>query len=372
MSTSTPYDRYHRQMILPGFGEDGQRKLQDARVLVVGAGGLGCPVLQYLAGAGVGLIGVVEDDAVSESNLHRQPLFTMDDIGRPKATVAVYYLRRLNPEICVNAFPFRLTNAVCAELFPAYQLVIDCTDNFATRYMINDACLLMDRPLVSGAVSRYEGQVMVLNAGTGVRTSYRDLFPLPPREGEVLSCAEAGVLGPLPGVIGSMMAAEAIKLLTGIGQPLVNRLLTYGMLNQYCYDVHILPNPANVHGPASLQAFLETDYAVACGMTADVTEISPAEFAEMLQQSRVLAVDVRESGELPSAADLPHVPQPLSGFDTLIPWTEPEHIIFFCQAGMRSLQAAGRYLPHLQNGQRLYSLRGGILAWKSHTSIHHV
>jgi adenylyltransferase/sulfurtransferase len=372
MSTYTPYDRYHRQMILPGFGDDGQRKLQDARVLVVGAGGLGCPVLQYLAGAGVGLIGVVDDDTVSESNLHRQPLFTMDDIGKPKATAAVDYLRRLNPETCINAFPFRLTNTVCTELFPTYHLVIDCTDNFATRYMINDACVLMDKPLVSGAVSRYEGQVMVLNAGPGVRTSYRDLFPLPPQAGEVPNCAEAGVLGPLPGVIGSMMAAEAIKLLTGIGRPLVNRLLTYGMLDQQSYEVQILHNPANVHGPASLQGFLETDYAAACGMATGITEISPGELAEMLQREGVLAVDVREWGELPSAADLPHVAQPLSAFDALAPWTEPEHIIFFCQAGVRSLQAAGRYRPHLRNGQRLYSLRGGILAWTAHKSVHHV
>lgn len=372
MSAFSPYDRYHRQVILDGFGEAGQRKLQDARVLVIGAGGLGCPVLQYLAGAGVGLIGVVEDDTVSESNLHRQPLFTMDDIGRPKATAAVDYLRRLNPDISINAFPFRLTNTVCAELFPAYHLVIDCTDNFATRYMVNDACVLMNKLLVSGAVSRFEGQVMVLNAGSGERTSYRDLFPLPPQAGEVPNCAEAGVLGPLPGVIGSMMAAEAIKLITGIGRPLVNGLLTYGMLDQHCYEVQILPNPGNVHGPASLEAFLQTDYAVACGMSPGVTEISPAEFAAMLQDPGTLAIDVREWGELPAAAGLPHVAQPLSTFVGLVPWTEPEHIIFFCQAGVRSLQAAERYLPLLRQGQRLYSLRGGILAWKSHTSLHHV
>ena len=359
-------------MILPGFGASGQQKLLDARVLVIGAGGLGCPVLQYLAGAGVGLIGVVEDDTVSESNLHRQPLFTMQDIGQPKATVAVEYLRRLNPEICINAFPFRLTNAVCAELFPAYHLVIDCTDNFATRYMINDACVLMGKPLVSGAVSRYEGQVIVLNAGAAARTSYRDLFPEPPAAGEVPNCAEAGVLGPLPGVIGSMMAAEAIKLITGIGRPLVSRLLTYGMLDQQCYEVHILPNPANIHGPASLDDFLSMDYAVACGMAPGVTEISPAEFTAMLQDPGTLAIDVREWGELPAAADLPHVAQPLSAFSGLVPWTEPEHIIFFCQAGARSLQAAERYRPHLRPGQQLYSLRGGILAWKSHTSLHHV
>ena len=250
--------------------------------------------------------------------------------------------------------------------------MIDCTDNFATRYMVNDACVLMGKPLVCGAVSRFEGQVMVLNADSGERTSYRDLFPLPPQAGEVPNCAEAGVLGPLPGVIGSMMAAEAIKLITGIGRPLVNRLLTYGMLDQQCYEVQILPNPGNVHGPASLEAFLQTDYAVACGIPSGISEISPAECAELLQEAGVLAVDVREWGELPAATDIPHVAQPLSGFDGMVTWTEPEHIIFFCQAGVRSLQAAERYLPLLRPGQRLYSLRGGILAWKSHTSLHHV
>lgn len=372
MDASIPSERYHRQLILKAFGEAGQQRLLDARVLVVGAGGLGCPVLQYLVGAGVGYIGVIDDDRVSLSNLHRQPLYSADDIGLPKASVAVEKMRALNPDICINAFPFRLTNTLCADLFPGYTLVIDGTDNFATRYMINDAAVLLGIPFVSGAVSQFEGQVMLLNAGETARVNYRDLFPQPPQAGEVLNCAEAGVLGPLPGVIGSMMAAEAIKWIAGLGNPLSGRVLTYQLLDQQTYQFNIAPHPDNRFGPKTMAEFLDTDYPAVCGMAGGVTEIHPGDLQRLLDTPGVVVVDVREPGEMPLADDLPHQASPLSAFPPEDHWDEAEHIVFFCQAGVRSMEAARRYRSRQREGQQLYSLRGGILAWLNHKKTVHV
>lgn len=188
------YDRYQRQVILPQLGMEGQRRLLQSSVLVIGAGGLGCPALLYLAAAGVGKIGIVDMDRVALHNLHRQILFTMEDIGKEKATVAAERLRQLNDQCEINAFPITLDNAACLELFPQYDLIIDGTDNFTTRYRINDACVLLEKPLVSAAIGQFEGQIAIFNAPPG-SVNYRDLFPEPPLSGEVLNCAEAGVIG---------------------------------------------------------------------------------------------------------------------------------------------------------------------------------
>jgi sulfur-carrier protein adenylyltransferase/sulfurtransferase len=371
MEESLSYERYQRQMILKGFGEAAQQRLLDARVLVVGAGGLGCPLLMYLVGAGLGRIGVIDRDQVSLSNLHRQPLFSTEDLGMPKASVAVEKMRMLNPEISINAFPFRLTQTVCLELFPEYDLVVDCTDNFATRYMINDACVLLDKVLVTGAVSQYEGQVIVLNAGGAeARVNYRDLFPEPVQQGEVLNCAEAGVLGALPGVIGSMMAGEVIKFITGIGQPLVNRLLTYQLLSNGFYDVAMAPNPHNIHGPSDTHTFLHTDYEAACGLRPSVQEIDPDQFERMVASGEAIAVDVREMGETPALTEFEHLHWPLSRFDPSPVDGRP--LIFFCQSGIRSLRAASLYQLQDEQNHTLYSLRGGILAWKQYNKSAHV
>jgi adenylyltransferase/sulfurtransferase len=372
MEGSIPYERYHRQLILPEFGEAGQKSLQDARVLIVGVGGLGCPVLQYLVAAGVGYIGAIDDDRVSISNLHRQPLYSMEDLDLPKARVAVEKMRALNPDITIDAFPFRLTNTVCADLFPGYSLIIDGSDNFATRYMINDAAVLLGIPFISGAVSRYEGQLMLLNSNEDHRVSYRDLFPEPPRDGEVANCAEAGVLGPLPGIIGSMMAAEAIKWITGLGSSLADTLLTYRLLDHQTYTIQLAPHPGNRFGPRTMAEFLATDYPSICGAKTNIREISTKEFSHMIGQTGVLVVDVREPGESPMLRDVDHQLSPLSIFPDHARWVEPEHIIFLCQAGVRSKQAAERYLYLLRKGQQVYSLRGGILAWLNHQKSEHV
>jgi len=213
MDATLPYDRYQRQMILPGFGEHAQQKLHQAKVLVIGAGGLGCPLLQYLAAAGVGQIGIADDDTVSMSNLHRQPLYSTADIGQLKVEVARQKLLALNPDISISIYPVRWEQQQCVEYFPQYDLIVDGSDNFATRYLVNDGCVLLGKPLVFGAVSQFEGQVGLLNAPFGngqFSCNSRDLFAEQPAEGSVANCAEAGVLGTLPSIIGSMMATEVM------------------------------------------------------------------------------------------------------------------------------------------------------------------
>ena len=228
-------ERYARHIVLPEIGGPGQQKLKRARVLVVGAGGLGAPVMLYLASAGVGTLGVVDDDTVSLSNLQRQVIHGTDSLDKTKVDSASNTMRRINPHVRVETHPVRLTSENIAGIISAYEIVIDGTDNFATRYLVADACAEGRRTLITGAVGRFDGSVTVLKpfeTGADGRSnpSYRDLFPEPPPAGLVPSCAEAGVVGALVGVIGTLQAMEAIKLITGIGEPLVGRLLMYDAL----------------------------------------------------------------------------------------------------------------------------------------------
>lgn len=228
-------ERYARHIVLPEIGGPGQQRLKRARVLVVGAGGLGAPVLAYLAAAGVGTLGIVDDDHVSLSNLQRQVIHDTAAVGSAKTESAAAALKRLNPNVAVELHPLRLTAENVAELVAAYDLAVDGSDNFETRYLVADACAAVGRPLVHAAVGRFDGSITVLkpyeeNAEGKPNPSYRDLFPEPPPAGLVPSCAEAGVLGALTGVIGTLQAMEAIKLIAGIGEPLVGRLLLYDAL----------------------------------------------------------------------------------------------------------------------------------------------
>lgn len=234
--TSEELERYQRHIILPEIGGAGQQKLKRARVLVIGAGGLGAPILQYLAAAGVGTIGIVDDDTVSRSNLQRQVIHDTDAIGRPKLESAARTIARINPNVSVVQHNIRLTAGNAGELVAGYDMVADGSDNFATRFAVADACAEQERPLVHAAVGRFDGSLTVLKpfeAGPdGSRNpSYRDLFPEPPPPGLVPSCAEAGIVGALTGVIGTLQAMEVIKLITGIGEPLVGRILLYDALN---------------------------------------------------------------------------------------------------------------------------------------------
>jgi adenylyltransferase/sulfurtransferase len=359
------HHRYHRQMILKNFGELGQQKLLQAKVLVVGAGGLGCPALQYLAGAGIGEIGIVDDDKVSLSNLHRQILFSSDDIGLPKAEVAARKLHQLNSEIKINVYNERLNVTNAVEIISAYDVIIDGTDNFESRYLINDACVLLNKPLVYGAVSQYEGQIAMFNISSSDQmrgVHYRDLFPKAPAEGEVMNCEEAGVLGVLPGIIGAMQASEAIKFIVGtMGNGLRNRLLTYNVLNHHIYEMELTPNlEIDIFIPQTIQDFQVMDYAGFCGIEKNINEIDIDFFNSLIQAGTALAIDVRELGETPFISEFPVTQMPLSTIQQTFKAIEKDIVVTICQTGKRSLQAAKILSTEFGESKKIYSLKGGL------------
>jgi molybdopterin/thiamine biosynthesis adenylyltransferase/rhodanese-related sulfurtransferase len=374
MEEKISYDRYQRQIILREFGEAGQQKLLQAKVLVIGAGGLGCPVLQYLVAAGVGTIGIVDDDTVALNNLHRQVLYSVKDIGLAKAERSAAVLRGLNPDITISPFNERLTVENALDIIRPFDIIVDGTDNFSTRYMINDACVLLDKPLVYGAISQFEGQVTVfsphqLSDGQhGV--NYRDLFPQPPREDEVLNCAEAGVLGVLPGIIGTMMANETIKLITGIGDPLINRLFTYNALNNQVYELELVSREeTRALIPASEMLFKKTDYEWLCAASPSSFEIGGNSFDELLENETVNVIDVRELDELPVVNEFPHQKIPLKKIEEAVSTITSDTVIVFCQSGKRSKQAATLLSGIFGTTKKIYSLKGGIENWKKLHSI---
>jgi adenylyltransferase/sulfurtransferase len=365
MQENNSYERYQRQILLKGFGEEGQQKLLQASVLVVGAGGLGCPALQYLTAAGVGKVGIVDDDNVALHNLHRQVVFTTADIGFKKADVAAAHLQQMNPDVRIHAYSFRLTNQNALALFSDYDLVLDATDNFATRYIINDACVLLNKPLIYGAISQFEGQVAIFNVG-GNSVNYRDLFPEPPQPGSVLNCAEAGVLGVLPGIIGTLQATEVIKLLTGIGKPLINQLFTYNALTNesFVFDLTAQEQTAALL-PETATAFEQLDYEWLCeGPSSDVEEIDTTSFNAFFEKNNAVIIDVREEGEQPEVTAFSHRKIPLSLLKENIPAIEEGTIILFCQSGKRSREAATLLSATFGKAKKIYSLKGGILNWK--------
>jgi adenylyltransferase/sulfurtransferase len=369
MSEQNIYERYHRQIILPEFGEEAQQKLLKAKVLVIGAGGLGCPALQYLTAAGAGIIGIVDDDVVSLNNLHRQVLYSVNDIGLSKAERAANILQQLNPEIKVIPYTERLTTQNALKLIDDYDVVFDGTDNFSTRYMINDACVLLNKPLVYGAISQFEGQVSIFNPqsikGSDEAINYRDLFPDPPKDGEVLNCAEAGVLGVLPGIIGTMMANETIKLITGIGEPLINQLLTYNALNNHVYILNLSARKETRSLiPKNENEFLKTDYEWLCAAPVQQDEIDSEAFNNMIANGNVDVVDVRELHETPTVNEFDHIRIPLAQLADNISVIRSGNVIAFCQSGKRSLQAAKILNGIFGDTKKVYSLRGGILQWK--------
>ncbi len=356
-------ERYQRQILLPGFGRQGQQKLQNARVLVLGAGGLGCPALQYLAAAGVGTIGIIDFDTVSISNLHRQLLFTTEDVGKPKVDCARNSLLKLNPLVHIETYPFRLTNQNALELMASYDMILDGTDNFATRYLVADATEILEKPLIYGAVSRFEGQVAVFNAsdGQGNTTTYRDLFPVPPHENEIPNCAEGGVLGVLPGIIGTLQAAEVMKMITGLGQPLTNQMMIYQALYNQFYTIAIQPDLQRK--PVSTEQFLRTDYIRLCASTTtdDIEEIAAEDLFRLRTEKRIKLIDVRERGEMPEIEWEEMVQIPLSELRQQQRLTVPEDIIItVCQSGKRSRIAAEKLKEIFRNNKQIFSLRGGV------------
>ena len=248
MLTEKEISRYSRHLLLPEIGHEGQQKLKNARVLVIGAGGLGCPVLMYLVAAGVGKIGIVDFDRVDETNLQRQVLFDVADIGSSKSEVAKHKLSGQNPLIEIESIQQRVTNQNAIGIFSGYDIVVDGTDNFSTRYLVNDACVLLDKTLVSGSIFKFQGQISVFNFKNekGERgPTYRCLFPTPPPSGSILSCSETGVLGVLPGILGTLMANEVIKIIAGIGEVLSGKVLLIDALTMNFQTITIARSAVN-------------------------------------------------------------------------------------------------------------------------------
>jgi sulfur-carrier protein adenylyltransferase/sulfurtransferase len=362
--------RYARHLVLPEVGVAGQERLRAARVLLVGAGGLGSPLALYLAAAGVGTLGIADADRVERSNLQRQPLHGESDIGASKVSSAAARLAEVNPHVKVEAHPVRVTAANARELIGAYQVVADGSDNYPTRYLLNDACAAERRPLVYGAVDRFEGQVSVFWAERG--PCYRCLFPEPPPPGAVPGCAEAGVLGVLPGLIGSLQALEVLKLLLGVGAPLIGRLLRVDGLAMSFRELRLPKDPACPVCSRAPREIELIDYDRFCGletggesMTADVPEITPGELRDRLERGDPLTIiDVREPYEWEignleryGARLIPmgELPERLAELDP------QEEIVLQCRSGGRS----ARVLKAMRGEgfTRLLNLKGGILAW---------
>ena len=365
MKGSTSYERYQRQIILKGFGQEGQHKLMQSKVLVIGAGGLGCPALQYLVAAGVGTVGIVDDDVVSLTNLHRQVLYATEEMGLLKVDVAAKKLNRLNADVKILTYPQKLENTNAFDIISRYDLVIDGTDNFTSRYLINDACVLLKKPLIYGAVSQYEGQVSFFHPKGFTGVNYRHLFFEPPKDGEVLNCAEAGVLGMLPAIIGAMQAAEAIKFITGIGTPLLNKLLTYNVLTHDTYVVELTPvEMANELLPKNETEFLAMNYLEMCSAKqSSVIEIDAQQLHRLSKLSDAVVIDVRERGELPLFKKISHRQIPMSVFKENISTIDKQTVVLFCQHGVRSLYAAELLHEVFGKSKKVYSLKGGIVKW---------
>ncbi len=350
--------RYHRQEILKGFGPSAQQALSTAKVLVIGAGGLGCPVLQYLCSCGVGTIGIADDDFISLSNLHRQVLYTEEDLSRSKAEVAAEKLQQMNGSLQLRVCKERVEQLQMLSMIPEYDVVVDCTDNFPTRYMINDACLILNKPLVWGAVSEFEGQVAVFNwQGSG---NYRDLFPDMPAAGEVADCAEAGVLGVLPGIIGSLQAVEVIKLITGIGKPLTNQILTYQLLSNELSKLYYQPAPREADKVTAEKQFRESSYEQPCVAATTGTQLDWPDFMQLMDEENVTLVDVRDPHEVPEITRFKHLRAPIYELDDKFEAFSGK-ILFVCKTGTRSMQAC---LMAAEKGLQAYSLKGGLAGLK--------
>lgn len=359
-------ERYSRQTILKGFGEAGQHKLSLAKVLVIGAGGLGCPALQYLTAAGIGCIGIADADVISLSNLHRQTLYTTSEIGLLKVDIATKKLNAVNPNIKIIKHQLNIDNQNALSIISGYDYVLDGSDNFATRYMVNDACFILNKPLVFGAVAQFQGQLAIFNVAdaSALKTNYRDIFPNPPKKGEVLNCAEAGVMGVLPGIIGTMQAAEIIKLITGIGQPVINKLLTYNLLNNDIYDINIQPSKSKNNQPLTEKEFQQMDYNNFCNLTQKpIIEIDASQFLTLSKMPSAIVIDVREAGELPLISTFKHLQVPMTVFKENIVNIKEQTIILFCQHGIRSIYAGEMIQEIFGDAKEVYSLKGGISRW---------
>jgi len=356
--------RYGRQIIIPDVGLIGQRKLKSAKVLVVGVGGLGSAASLYLAAAGVGTIGLIDHDVVEETNLQRQVIYTTDDVGRKKIEAAKERLSRLNPYIEIETYGETISSANALDIISKYDLVIDATDNFPARYLLNDACVILGKPLIYGSIFRFDGQVSVFYPRRG--PCYRCLYPEPPSPHLVPSCAEGGVLGVLPGIVGTIQANEAIKLIIGIGEPLIGRLLMIDALVPSFRELRIERDrncPVCGENPSIRELI---DYEEFCGLSRgearEELEVSPEELKQMLERGEVQLIDVRE----PFEWEICHIEGakliPLGQLPSRIHELDPaKTIVVYCHSGYRSAQAV-KLLREL-GLRKTYNLAGGIDAY---------
>ena len=362
--------RYSRHLIIPDVGMAGQKRLKNAKVLCVGAGGLGSPALMYLAAAGVGTLGVIDFDIVDESNLQRQIIHGQSDVGRPKAESAAASIKEINPLVQVVVHNEALSNDNVMDIFARYDLIVDGTDNFATRYMVNDAAVLLGKPYVWGSIYRFDGQASVFWAEHG--PCYRCLYPEPPPPGMVPSCAEGGVLGVLCASIGSIQVNEAIKLLTGIGEPLVGRLMIYDALEMTYRSVKVRKDPeCPLCGKNPTITALMDDYEAFCGAVSEEaadaakgSTIGAAELKTMLDTGDIFLVDVREPNEyeivsIPGATLIPKG-EFLSG-DALERLPQDKKVVLHCKSGARSAECLA--IVKDAGFSDAVHLGGGVLAW---------
>ena len=360
--------RYSRHLVMPDLGVDGQKRLKNARVLVIGAGGLGSPTLLYLAAAGVGTIGIVEFDVVDESNLQRQIIHGQSDVGRPKAHSARDSIAEINPLVKVRLHEIRLEADNAVDLFAQYDLIVDGTDNFATRYLVNDAAVLAGKPYVWGSIYRFQGQVSVFweDAPDGRGLNYRDLYPDPPPPGTVPSCAEGGVLGILCGSVASVMGTEAIKLVTGIGETLLGRLMIYDALDMTYRTIGIRKDPETPKITALV------DYDEFCGVVSEAavdasvdSTVTPRELRDMLDSGRRIAlIDVREPVEwainhIDGAELIPK--STIDAGDGLAKLPHDRTPVLYCKTGVRSAEALAAVKG--AGFADAVHLQGGIVAW---------
>jgi sulfur-carrier protein adenylyltransferase/sulfurtransferase len=362
--------RYSRHLIIPDVAMAGQKRLKNAKVLCIGAGGLGSPALMYLAAAGVGTLGIVEFDVVDESNLQRQIIHGQSDIGRSKAESARDSVREINPLVQVNVHEMRLDSSNVMELFAQYDLIIDGTDNFATRYLVNDACVLLGKPYVWGSIYRFDGQAAVFWAEHG--PCYRCLYPEPPPPGMVPSCAEGGVLGVLCASIGSIQATEAIKVLTGIGEPLLGSLMVYDALDMNYRKIKVRKDSGCAVCGENPTVTELIDYEAFCGVVSEEAQqaaagstITATELKDLIDSDKpIYLVDVREPAEweivkIPGAVLIPK-DEILRG-DALAGLPQDKQIVMYCKTGVRSAETLAAVKR--AGFSDAVHVQGGVTAW---------
>jgi adenylyltransferase/sulfurtransferase len=338
--------RFHRQTILPNYGEAAQQKLLNSKVLVIGAGGLGCPCLQYLVSSGIGLIGIVDGDIIDISNLQRQILFTTNDIGKNKAITAKEKLKDIHPSTEINSFSFFLDGKNANEIISKYDVVIDCTDDFNTRYLINDVCVELSKPLIFGANYQFEGQVAVFKMDD-TKINLRDIFPTPPKQ--AMRCEEAGAMGAVLGILGSVQALETIKLITEQQDYLYNEMLYLNVIKYETIKIKISKKLSDMRSPM-------------LGNT--IIDLNVEEFIEKINNPLVQLIDVRNETELPKVDfNCTQIPLPTLKENIHLLNKEKE-IVLFCHAGIRSLEAAERLQDEF-DFQQVSHLKGGIVKYFS-------